>query len=103
MPTVLGWAGHERQWGRDPDELGERQAVVDTAYRTPSLEEALAILQQYGVTYVAVGLVERSTYPAEGLQKFQVLQPVASTGTATLYRIPPSSDLVDGSNTGVSP
>jgi uncharacterized membrane protein len=103
VPTILGWQGHERQWGRDTDELARREAAVDTVYRTASLEEAVAILQQYDVTYVAVGLVERATYPPEGLQKFENLQPVSSTGTATLYRVPPAVDATDNDNTGATP
>src|SRR5690606_13346221 len=43
VPAVLGWPGHERQWGRPDDVLEERRAAVDAAYTTPSLEEALAI------------------------------------------------------------
>ena len=103
VPAVLGWPGHERQWGRDANEIAVREAAVDAAYRTLDLAEAVSILQQYGVTYVAVGLVERATYPAEGLQKFESLQPVANAGTATLYRIPPGSDLTDGDGSGVAP
>jgi YYY domain-containing protein len=103
VPTVLGWAGHERQWGRDNEELARREAAVETVYTTGSLDEALVILQQYGVTYVAVGNVERATYPPEGLQKFESLQPVASAGTAVLYRVPPAADLPNGDSAGVAP
>src|SRR5690606_12750641 len=101
VPSVLGWAGHERQWGRSDTELAQREAAVEAVYSTTSLEDALAILQQYGVTYVAVGSVERSTYPPEGLQKFESLQPVASAGTSVLYRVPPNAVLPDSGSAGV--
>jgi uncharacterized membrane protein len=103
VPTVLGWPGHERQWGRDGEELSRRHAAVDRVYTTESLEEALAILQQYDVTYVAVGTVERATYPAQGLAKFEGLQPVAGAGNAMLYRVPPAIDVADGESAGVAP
>jgi len=100
VPTVLGWPGHERQWGRDGEELAKRHAAVDRVYTTESLEEALTILQQYDVTYVAVGTVERATYPVEGLAKFESLQPVAGAGNAMLYRVPPVVDAAVEDNTG---
>jgi YYY domain-containing protein len=103
VPTVLGWPGHEQQWGREQATLNERKAAVDAAYTTGSLEEALSILQKYDVTYVAVGTVERATYPPDGLAKFQSLQAVANTGIATLYRVPPVSVALDTNITGAAP
>src|SRR5690606_22041983 len=99
----LGWPGHERQWGRPDDVLEERRAAVDAAYTTPSLEEALAILQQYDVTYIVVGTVERATYSPEGLAKFDGLQQVSNSGLATLYRVPPRNDTMDAGSAGVTP
>jgi YYY domain-containing protein len=91
VPTVLGWRGHEKQWGRNDATLAQREAAVETVYKTTSLEEALAILQQYGVTYIVVGTIERQTYPPGGLQKFEGgLQSVVSSGNSMLYRLPPT-------------
>jgi uncharacterized membrane protein len=89
IPTVLGWDGHELQWGRDRGSLQERRDAVDRVYSTESLEEALAILQQYDVTYVFVGRVEREKYPAEGLLKFESnLTAVFRSGETVIYRTP---------------
>ncbi len=89
IPTVLGWAGHELQWGRDGDFLAQRQADVDRVYATNSLEEALSILQQYEVTYVFVGQEERQMYPPESLSKFEsALQAVFRSGETVIYRTP---------------
>ncbi len=89
VPTVLGWPGHERQWGRDGQMLARRQADVERAYSTDSLAEALVILRKYGVTYVMVGSVERAKYPPAGLQKFADGLPAALTaGRAVIYRVP---------------
>jgi uncharacterized membrane protein len=90
VPSVLGWPGHERQWGRDPRVVGAREADVDLLYRTESLAEAIAILQKYDVTYVFIGRIERATYPAAGLEKFENSLPsVLRNGTAALYRVLP--------------
>ena len=89
VPTVLGWLGHEQQWGRDLVLIGQRQADVERAYSTSSLAEALSILRKYDVTYVFVGSVERGLYPSAGLDKFASGLAVAFTqGETVIYRIP---------------
>jgi YYY domain-containing protein len=94
IPTVIGWAGHEVQWGRDNSLLMERQQDVDRAYTTESLVEALSILRKYGVTYVFVGSLERSKYPPAGLQKFASgMQAVIETGQSAVYRVPIAGEL----------
>ncbi len=91
VPTVLGWQGHEIQWGRDGRLIGERRAMIDNAYKSESLVDAVAILQQYGVTYVLVGQTETAKYPAAGLQKFASLPArfrVFTSGQTSIYRVP---------------
>jgi YYY domain-containing protein len=89
IPTVVGWIGHEVQWGRDDTMLAQRQQDVDRAYTTESLAEALTILRKYGVTYVFVGSLERSKYPPAGLQKFESgLSAVIEAGQSAVYRLP---------------
>jgi uncharacterized membrane protein len=49
------------------------------------------------VTYVVVGSVERATYPAAGLQKFDNgLVSAFTVGSTTIYRMPPTLE-----NTGI--
>ncbi len=98
LATVLGWDGHEVQWGRDGVFLAQRRADVDRVYTTISLEEALAILQQYDVTYVFVGRVERELYPPEGLLKFESgLTAVFRSGETVIYRMPVDVPIETGS------
>ena len=93
VPNVIGWAGHEVQWGRDGDVLAEREKDVDHVYTTDSLAEALVILRKYGVTYVLVGSVERAKYPPAGLEKFESgLPAVFTSGETALYRVPIAAD-----------
>ncbi|HEX5370789.1 MAG TPA: DUF2298 domain-containing protein [Dehalococcoidia bacterium] len=93
IPTVLGWPGHETQWGRSGSLLAQRETDVKSVYTTTSLADAMAILRKYGVTYVFVGSVERTMYPQAGLQKFEDgLQAAFVTGDTTIYRVPPDQD-----------
>jgi YYY domain-containing protein len=85
LPTVLGWAGHELQWGHQP---GRRGDDVQTIYRTRDLDRARALLERYGVRYVFVGGLERDAYGPDALQKFARLgTPVYSAGGTTIYRV----------------
>jgi uncharacterized membrane protein len=101
VPTVLGWYGHELQWGRDGRTLSQRRSDINFVYTTTSLEDALTILRKYGVTYVYVGpgyeaafreAAEKNgqTYSPRALQKFETgLPAVYKSGGVSIYRVPP--------------
>jgi uncharacterized membrane protein len=85
LPAVIGWPGHEVQWGHDPE---TRPADVRRIYRTRDLAEARSLLERYGVTYVFVGELERRDYPAAALAKFARLgTPVFHSGATSVYRV----------------
>jgi YYY domain-containing protein len=85
LPTILGWGGHEVQWGHQP---GRRSKDVEQIYRTSSLAVARKLLAGYDVRYVFVGSLERQRYPASGLRKFaRIGRPVFSRGRTTVYRL----------------
>lgn len=85
LPTVLGWAGHELQWGHDP---GRRANDVTTLYETRDLDLARKLLERYSVRYVFVGSLERRQYPAAGLLKFSQLGRVAfRSGSTVVYAV----------------
>lgn len=91
LPTLLGWANHERQWrGELYGELaGTREQDIREIYDTPSIERALALLEQYDVTYVFVGSLEQNPSFASpaGIAKFErFLTPVYRADGATIYR-----------------
>ncbi len=93
IPTVLGWPGHETQWGRSGSMLAQREADVKTVFSSTSLADAMPILRKYGVSYVFVGSVERATYPVADLQKFEDgLQAAFIASDTTIYRVPPNQD-----------
>ena len=62
LPTILGWAGHESQWGRDGALLAERQADVAAIYQSHSSAAVQALLDKYNVQYVYVGPCELQKY-----------------------------------------
>jgi YYY domain-containing protein len=85
LPTVLGWGGHEVQWGHTPAQRGRD---VQRIYRTPSLVVAQSLLARYHVRYVFVGSLERDDYPAAALAKFARLGTrVFSRRRTTVYLI----------------
>jgi YYY domain-containing protein len=85
LPAVMGWAGHEVQWGHDP---GRRPADVQQIYSTTDTNVARRLLDEYGVRYVFVGSLEREDYPAAALAKFARLgTPVFRSGDTVVYRL----------------
>jgi YYY domain-containing protein len=89
VPTVLGWFGHEVQWGREREMLLQRRENINAVYTSTSLEDALAILRKYAVTYVYVGPGYSEAYPVAALDKFETgLQAVFRSGDVTIYRLP---------------
>jgi YYY domain-containing protein len=88
LPTLLGWGGHELQWRGNYEEPGEREPDIETIYTSPDMEKTAALLDQYGVEYVYVGPLERSTYRISQpvLAKFESLMEVAfQQGEVTIY------------------
>ncbi|HTE63457.1 MAG TPA: hypothetical protein VK631_24080, partial [Solirubrobacteraceae bacterium] len=70
LPAVLGWPGHERQWGHDVD---ARADEVAQAYSAATAAAAEPVLQRYGVRYVVVGPLERTDYGDAGAAKWAQL------------------------------
>jgi len=71
LPTVLGWDYHVKQRGNPDAEIETRRAAVKLIYANPSVGQVEGLLRQYHVGYVYVGRMERKTYPAAGLKKFE--------------------------------
>ncbi len=88
LPTLLGWPGHQWQWrGSDHPEPGRREPLVEQIYVTPDLDVVASLLDEFGVNYIYVGDLERSTYGPDGLQKFRDRLDVAfENDGVTIYR-----------------
>ena len=88
-PTVMGWEGHEAQFGQEP---GNRRAEVEAAYTDRSGAVAGALLRRYGVDYVVVGPLERADYGDAGVAKWDRLgERVFERDGTTIWAITPPS------------
>jgi len=74
IPTLLGWGGHELQWRGNYDEPGKREPDIEKVYRSTDVNQVKAVLEQYRVTYVYVGQLEREKFKLSNplIEKFGV-------------------------------
>src|SRR5215216_7227632 len=70
LPTVLGWPGHELQWGH---RVGTRRQDVERMYESPTTAGADELLRRYDVRWVVVGPLERTEYGDAGIAKWDAL------------------------------
>lgn len=102
LPAVIGWSRHEYQQ-RYPEGIVEREREIRTLYDAESVEEKLRILNDYGVTYLVVGDLERLwTFDGEpyasaaGIATFDdmvgsSLEVAFHQGSTTVYRVIPEA------------
>ncbi|NIM92537.1 MAG: hypothetical protein GTO18_02320 [Anaerolineales bacterium] len=76
LTTVLEWPGHELQWRNGYEEQGTRRDDISRLYTTRSWQDAKAIVDAYGIDYVFVGSLERSTYSPIDERKFYAFMDV---------------------------
>ena len=98
LPVVVGWEWHQVQQrgagGAEPRNVRRRIHDVRTMYGTTDAEQALRLMERYGVQYVYVGPTERLYFAAEGLAKFEgmvgsALERVYDSGSVVIYRVRP--------------
>ncbi len=70
LPTVLGWDFHEWQWRGSWTEQGSRKADIERLYTTRDPAVAHQIVDQYGITLVYIGPLERQTFRPVSESKF---------------------------------
>ena len=76
-------------------EINRRKIVISDIYNTTMVYKALKLLEDYHVTYIVVGQLERIHYSPDGLQKFNnmvsdgLLETVFNNPGTTVYRILP--------------
>jgi YYY domain-containing protein len=89
LPTLLGWAGHENQWRGNYDIQGVREPDILEIYNTLDPQAALTLLDEYDITYVYVGPLERSEYDPRALEKFgRFMDVVYENDGVTIYKVP---------------
>ncbi|MCD6456507.1 MAG: hypothetical protein J7K81_06955 [Methanophagales archaeon] len=90
LQTVIGWPWHEFLWRRD-EEVWRRVDDVKEIYTTDNVSLTGSLLKKYNVSYVYVGRIERDTYEAEGLVKFESnwFEKVFSKEGVEIYKVKP--------------
>ncbi len=88
LPAVLGWVGHENQWRGSYAPQGSRQADLATLYTTPNWQTAQQIIQEYGIKYIYVGDLERTTYNVQESKFQRNLITAFKQGNVTIYEVP---------------
>ncbi len=88
LKTVLGWDFHEIQWRGNAEPQGSRRADIERLYTTSDWGEAQKIVQQYGIEYVYVGPLERSTYGVIREAKFNAfMRTIYQDGPVVIYEV----------------
>ena len=86
LATVLGWDFHEYQWRGTWDPQQGRADDVARLYLTKDWDEAHTILDRYGIDYVYVGPLERSTYSPVQTRKFDIyMKAIYTSDDVTIY------------------
>ena len=84
LPAVVGWDWHQRQQRvAYAYAVTARRDEVNRFFTDASVQEAVRTLNRYAVRYVYIGEMEKITYPADGLAKFEQM---AAEGLAPVYR-----------------
>jgi uncharacterized membrane protein len=73
LPGVLGWNWHQRQQRGflSYNGIANRLNEIPYFYQTTIVEDALSFLEQYNVSYIILGQLERAYYSGPGLDKFE--------------------------------
>jgi YYY domain-containing protein len=90
QPTVVGWEWHLRQRGQSLDEIRARMDDLETIYEGTDPGRRRKTIDRLRVRWIAVGALERSTYPGLALSPPDDIPGVvvwARGGGATLYRV----------------
>ena len=69
LPTVLGWAGHEKNWRNGANTINERWYEVPRVYTSSDVDTVNGILDKYNVEYIYVGGVEKERYGGRDARK----------------------------------
>jgi YYY domain-containing protein len=91
LPTVLGWEHHVKQRGNPEAEVLARRQAIQEIYSGTDPPKAQQLLRRYHVGYVYVGWLEKRTYPAPGLKKFdtapELFQIAYENPEVKIYRV----------------
>jgi YYY domain-containing protein len=88
LATILGWAGHEVQWRGSNQAFKNREQEVATVYQSQDVGEVARLLEQYEVTYIYWGRLEKTRYGQESPGALKTLaRPVFSESDTVIYEV----------------
>jgi len=70
LPTLVGAHQNEQRYGWM---VAQREAEARSLYESTDIQETKALIEELDITYVYVGQLERTVYPAPSLAKFDAL------------------------------
>jgi uncharacterized membrane protein len=102
VATLVGWRGHEWLWRGMSAPVYARADEVSRFYRAPDTASACILLQDYPVTHVAIGVLERQAFPEMQVEVLLGLGEVVVRSGASLLlqvdreRCSAQNDAMDG-------
>ncbi|RLE28609.1 MAG: hypothetical protein DRJ61_16115 [Acidobacteria bacterium] len=90
LPTVVGWEWHLRQRGQNLVAIEDRVRDLETIYSRSDAGERRRVLDRYGINWVVLGDLERTTYGLRANDPFEGVPGVvlwARQGSTVLYRV----------------
>ncbi|KKR70476.1 MAG: hypothetical protein UU14_C0048G0002 [Candidatus Roizmanbacteria bacterium GW2011_GWB1_40_7] len=88
FPTVLGWPVHEWLWRGSYDEPGKRVEEVRQIYEGTDKQSVLSLLNNFNVTYIVIGKLEREKYPNLNEKLLLSLgEKVFESGETAIYKV----------------
>ncbi len=90
VPAYLGWANHERVWRGESvgAELERRRLLVDELYTCGDPTRVARLMREEGINLVAVGALERTDYPEDGVDAVLEAGDRVLDGGTVLVRVP---------------
>jgi hypothetical protein len=90
LPTVLQWPGHQLQWRGTSSQQTGRPEALEMLYTGTQSSDIEAVIQEYGISYVVVGDVERNRYEDVTLDQMTGLfEKAFEQGGTAIYRVRP--------------
>jgi YYY domain-containing protein len=94
LPGVVGWNWHQRQQraALNTEAVFDRVQEVGSFYNNSYMSEVQSFLSKYNVKYIVVGQLERITYKAGNLTKFETYKgilwdEVYRDGSTVIYQV----------------
>lgn len=87
LPTILGWKVHEWLWRNDLDAVDERAAQIETIYTSADEEQVRSLLEEYHVSYIFIGKMERDAFSSLNEDLLRDLGTVVFDDEATIIRL----------------